>query len=470
MATDCAVDIKRTVPLMKVVSAAIIDMHEDVGRYQQMGLHWAARGLKKLDREYLKTGLRKVLLTVNKSTRTATLPPDFSSEKFVGIISDKGCKVPLRYNKNIIDEKNIEDVPCDDKCPKCEQPSAICNELSITEDTVLVTVNGIPAQQTIIKKLYPNGDYYLETITPVWDIGTSGIIYNTSKQFITALDLKPCGCIDETPANMEKLQTCCPETYACWFAPCDNACDDDYGGYRIFEESGLVYFDKPEKFSKVYLEYYGFLPKKNGQYQVPEVSFETLVNFVKFKVVENKRNIPLWERQWTFEQYRRERKAMEKATARISLSRILYYIGIIPKFDIDCPVDDINCGGASLTNIVEVAAATATDSSTCNTEAMPEQDCPCPPLPQILTPFQLAVVAGIGAGPVPGQHTYAPAALINAQNLNAIIVNNNHETILAGQFSFNATNGQISRFQGDGLTPNPWQSGDILIINYAKLV
>src|SRR6188768_533309 len=95
---DCSTELKRTVPITRVVKAAIVDMHEDIGRYQELALHWAVRKLKQMERQTLKTGLKKVTIKVNQTTRTATLPPDFSSESFVGIIDQYGKKVALRIN------------------------------------------------------------------------------------------------------------------------------------------------------------------------------------------------------------------------------------------------------------------------------------------------------------------------------------------------------------------------------------
>lgn len=488
-AVDCKNDLQRYVPLMKVVGASIVDLHEDIGRLQQLCTHWGARGLKKLTRETLKTGIRKVTLTVNQNTKTAALPPDFDSEQFVGIINEKGYRVPLKLNNNIVDWKNIEDIPCEDRCPKCNQDKQICEDLTVTEETVLVLVNGITAQQTIIKKCYPDGTFYIETRIPVWDIDSAGIIYTTTKEFVAALDLKECGCIDDTAANIEIIKCLCPDVWCTYYAPCDNSCMVDYGGYRIFEESGLIYFDKPQYFEKVYLEYWGFMVKKNGQYQVPEVAFETLVNFIKFKWVENKRNIPAWERQWTFDQYRRERGNMEKVIGRIGLSQIIQSIGLTPKFDLDYN-PEMWCSGsiASYSTVAGASAAiaAATDSSSsssssdtstsdsgCNDAAVAAQECPCPTPAKIKTPFQLAVVAGVGSGPTPGTHVYVNLALKDALDVNVIIVNNTAETEQALQFTLDTTTGTLRRFQGDGVTPNQWQSGppaDVLIINYAKII
>src|SRR5688572_7408102 len=488
VAADCNTELKRTVPLYRVVAAAILDLHEDIGRLQQVSSHHAARGLKKLTRETLKTGLNRVTLPVNHNTNTATLPPDFDTEHFVGIINAQGYKVPLKVNNQIADYKNIEDIPIPEVCPKCSQNKQICQDLTITEETSLVDVNGIMAQQTVIKKLYPDGTYYLETKIPVWDIGSSGIVYTTTKEFITTLDLKECGCIVESPANLDKIKCLCPDIYACYYAECDNSCSVDYGGYRIFEDTGLIYFDNPNGFERVYLEYWGFMTKKNGQYQVPEVAFETLVEWTKYKWVQNKRNITRWERQDQFDSYTRERRNMEKIMGRVDLAQIIQSIWLIPKFDVDYD-PDMWCSGsivsyatvngsaaakaaADATCLEAIEAAAEVDSSTdgCNAAEPVPEECPSPPCDPVKTPFQLAKVAGVGDGPTAGTHIYQHNDLKGALDANIIYVNNTPEKILLLQYTFNSTTGTIERFQGDGVTPNNFQTGDVLIVPYAKIV
>lgn len=481
---NCNTELKRTVPLKRCVAAAISDLHEDFGRLEQPMTHNIARGLKKITRETLKTGLKKVTLTVNQSTRSATLPPDFDSEEGVYIINREGFKVPLKLNNKIVDSKNIEDIPCEDECPVCHQDKAICEDIKITEETVYVVVNGITAQQTIIKKCYPNGDFYLETRIPVWDVESSGIIYTTTKEFITHIDLKDCGCIDETPENIDKIRCLCPDVWCTYYAPCDNNCIVDYGGYRIFDDNNIIYFDNPSHFVKVYIEYWGYMIKKNGQYHVPEFAFETLVEYGKDKWLWNKRNIPRWERQDQRAKYREERASMEKLMGRIGLSQIIQAIGLIPKFDLDynpemwCSgyVASYNTVGATANGSVSSSSSgtavtdTTPSTSGCNDEPVPPQECPCPPPMRIKSPFQLAVVAGVGGGPVAGTHLYTNSALKDAMDVGLIIVNNMPETVLGLQFTFNPVTGQIARYQADGVTPNPWQTSDVLIVPYSKII
>lgn len=326
------------VPLRKVVAAATIDTHEELNKIEQVYSHWAARGLRMLSAETLKMGKRYVFLTVNKNTQTATLPPDVQRVLFVGLIDNRGMKIPLSYKGDLaLHKEHIDELSGIDCCVKCNQDKSICNDLQVTEEVNFITINNVAYEESIIKKLYPNGDYFLEKNTPVLDLQTNGVAYVKTKEFITNLDLMDCGCLERTEDNMHKLFQSCPDTYACYYAGCCNDCDPELGGYRVYEDQGLIQFDLKFRANKVYVEYEGFLPKIHGQYQVPEVAFETLVDYVKFKSIENKRNVPMIERHWVFENYRRSRGKMEQVNGRFTLSRILEIANSVPKFDLNLP-------------------------------------------------------------------------------------------------------------------------------------
>lgn len=331
---DCAIASNKMVPLSKVVSASIIDMRGDIGRMQQLHTHWAARGLKKLQRESLKLGKQRVMLPVNGNTRTATLPVDFEDETFVGFIDHHDKKIALRVNTSLVNDNSISEADCIDKCPKCSQDMSICNDLTVTETVELIVINDAIYEKTVIKKLYPNGDYFLETTTPILNVDDNTISYFTQKEFINNLDLKPCGCLETTPENLAALKACRPDVYCCHFAECGRGCDLKDGSYLILYDMGLIQLSGDYRFDYVYVEYWSFLPRKNGQFLVPEVAFETLVGWTKFKAVENKSNVPIIERNWVWQRYLVEKGNMLKEMGRIPLEVILQASMVTPKLDI----------------------------------------------------------------------------------------------------------------------------------------
>lgn len=128
---------KRFIPITRVINAALIDTYGDVTKSKEVYMHWAARGLKALQKQVIKTGKRRVMIDVNKSFMSATLPSDFLEEnlQFVGFIDERGYKIALGNDTRLTNDKSIETIECEDTCPKCKQDKGICNDLTVTETT-----------------------------------------------------------------------------------------------------------------------------------------------------------------------------------------------------------------------------------------------------------------------------------------------------------------------------------------------
>lgn len=443
-----------TMPLHKIVADAMVDSYMDISQagVQQTFSHWCSRGLEKLTNEVLKTGIIKVLLPVNSNTHTAALPLGFKEETFVGEIRN-GKKYSIVLNSKITDEKGIETLECEDKCPKCNANKAICQDLQVTEDTVLVVINDSTYEQTIIKKLYPDGSYYLETTIPVLNLGTNTVEYTIQKEFIATISLKPCGCIEETETNIATIQTCCPDVYCCYFAPCCQT--NSEASYRIFEDTGLIQL-KNFHSNQLYMEYRGFMAKKNGVWQVPRVCRETLVEYTKFKAIDGKPNIPLSVKNWRLDQYKRERSNMNKVLFRTSLSNIIFSSLRVPKFDWYVEVENY-CNTA--TTSIPVATV-ASDCSTNNSTTC----APTANKTQLL--FDYAGIVGIGNAPLDGSNSYQNVKFKNAIGINFIIIQNQIYSLNKGEFEINTDDGIISLTNG-----NTFIAGDSLIVpTFSKLL
>lgn len=446
---------KRLVSINRVVNAALLDGYEDIGKSKELYLHWAGRGAKKLNRETLKVAKRRVLLKVNANTKTAQLPCDFDYETFVGVVNEHGYRESMPLHSNLTSENTIETIECEDKCKKCDQDLSICNDMTVTVSTETVDVNGTSATKTTTKKLYSDGRYYLETEHPYWDTVTEQIEYATTKEFITQVDLKPCGCIETTTENIERIRNCNRTVYDCYFTECSPSCNVNLGGYKIFEENGLIQLDWCFPYDYIYLEYQGFMLKVNGQYAVPEVAFETLVEWIKFKAIANKKNVTAWDKNWQLSNYNRERRNMLKALGQVSLSSIILAARSLPNFEI---VWSSKC--STVCRPTTNSYVSQITSSECSATVAAANCCD----KKLLTPFQLAVVsADVSGKPIPGSYTYQNNELIGALNLDYIIVNNNTESKLRGDFTFDSTTGIITRV-------TTWAEGDVLIAPFAKLI
>lgn len=451
---SCEVINNMYVPLSRVVNASIVDVYGDISKLEQRYSHWAARGLKKLYRESLPQKLYKVLLKVNANTHTATLPLDYYKENFVGYINNGWERVRISPNSDLVDQRNIADIPCDDKCEKCDQNKSICNDLVVTEEINLIVINNNTYEQTIIKKLYPNGDYYLQTTTPVLNIEDNSIDYPVTREFIANFDLKPCGCLEDTTNNTQNLQTYCPDIYCNYYSSCSASCDNSFS-YRIFEETGLIQLSPNFRYDKVYFEYMGYIQKVKGQYVVPDVAFETLVEYVKSKAIDNKGNISLAERQYQKNNYRIERTNMIKVLYRVNLSSLIHAWNSLPKFDIDYG-NWRSC--FSMPNSYQIPALIAGSSSSNNTTEIINNT-------TLIrnANYTLAVkVDGQPGSPLAGLSVYQNNILKNALNINYIFLAKQTLTILDSDFQFDSVTGTIN------IAPNQFYAGDSLIVNYNK--
>lgn len=440
------------VPISRVVNAATLDMWEDKGRTQQVYTHWAARGLKELDVHILRGGIRRVLLTVNSNTKTATLPPDFNGKVFIGFIDENGHKIPLDIDDTLTNTQSIVDVPCVDTCPKCNANKAICADLSITTDTETITINSVVYEYTITKKLYANGDYFLESSIPYLDISTNTVNYKASKEFVAHIDLTDCGCVANTASNISTIQVCNPEVYCNYYAPY-GCCNIDNGGYAIFEDTGLIQLSTKFQYPKVYLEYRASMLKINGQYQVPKIAFEALVEWIKYKAIQNKKNVSRLDRNDQWNHYIIAKGNLSKVKYRVSLSNILFAALKTPKFDIyvenlcsDYAYENQNVTVPAIANNTTPIVINSTSSKT-------------------YVPFSFGVIAGMPNAPVDGDNFWQSDSLISGLNLVSFILNDTYYTAAKGDFTFDSSTGTITLGNG-----NVFYTGDVLVGTYFKYI
>ena len=447
-------------PLVKVVKAAIVDTYGNISEQQELFSHWAARGLKKLQRETLDLPVKKVMLQVNKNTRTATLPISCEHVLFVGMIDDRGRKVAFKKKNKIADTCNIVDVTTPDVCPTCGQDTSICEDLSITEDVELVVINNSTYENKTVKKMYPNGDYYLEKTVWYLDVSNNTVSSRVDKEFITNFGLKPCGCLETDLSTIDKIRQYCPDTYSCYYSCACSDISDYY--YNIFDETGLIQFDFNFPYAKVYVEFLPFMEKIGGQYVVPEVAFETLVEWTKWRAIKDKKGVEKWRIDSAKESFEQERGNMNKIQSRVSLDFILNAARSIPKFNVEYDYDWYSCFSK---NSLQSALSGVSGGSSIAIGGGGGTVVENPAVTLINTHFQLAVRTGDGPGhPVNDTNTYQNNVLKNATDINYIILAKQLLTKLDGDFTFDSSTGIIT------LTGLKFFTPDSLIIPYNKVV
>lgn len=162
----------------------------------------------------------------------------------VNTVDKCGNVVGLYYNPqlNIIPEP--KESTCGVGCKDCGCDSGLCGDVTSTIKTekVLFVVNGVKYKESKWTKYCANGDIIEYTETPVkkyndrigsggdfnndynndYFTGTPGafenmhVVYETSQRIICKLQVKPCGCPEDTEENADLLSKNC----GCYLNPC----------------------------------------------------------------------------------------------------------------------------------------------------------------------------------------------------------------------------------------------------------
>lgn len=327
--------IKNSVFLSDCVSAAALDLHIDFGAFERRGMSWGARAIQEWDNNIFRTGKRRAIIKVNQALNSAAIDCDMVEVLFVGRINKyTGEKVPFHINRKLVSLEDIETIPedliCEAKCTGC-LPKAICNDLQSTIVLRAVDINGTSYDETKTSTLTPDGTYYVVTETPYYSNINSQVEYLTKKEVLASLDVEACGCIKDTPANISIVKDC---NFDCYCTYCSPVCSEfENIGYNIFPETNTIKFDKNFREDEFYMEWRGGLPKIDGQYIAPALAKESLIEYIKFKSIQNKKGVPRYTVQDQYEWYLIKKNNMEMAMGAFSLSDFIYGLTATSKFD-----------------------------------------------------------------------------------------------------------------------------------------
>lgn len=321
-----------TVSLISAVKAAVIDTREDFTKVEATYSHWAVRILKDANHKLLRLGAFRGIFPIHASFKTANIPLGCRRITFIGIIDECGHKHSLREKNYLVGK--VEEEVCIDKCPECNQGKDICENLTITEEKSnghqLTDSTGTQTYINTSTKYFENGGYYLVKKQWVLNIALNLVQEIITKDFIVEFDMLKCGCIAPTEDNIAKVKEHCYDCYCACFTPCR---EDSYdiGGYRVLED--IIQFDLSIPYDKIYIEWEGMLPKKNGVYHIPEVAFEMIVSGIKTKRSWNNRSIPLTERQMDKADFVEKYNDCQRIVGRMGIGVILDSFNKIPKVD-----------------------------------------------------------------------------------------------------------------------------------------
>lgn len=316
------------IPMSKVVKAAIKDTHEDYNKCYESYTYWGIRILRALSRQTLKTGFKRVILPVNKNTGIAMLPPDCKGIISVGIINIYGEKMGIHQRHDMI--PNEADITSFVVEKKCSCVTGICAEAMGSETVEVVNINGTDYDKTTKIVLHPNGSYIKTINKPVVDASGNYSAHWEESEVVNEFILSGCGCVDTScEENVSKLKECNFDIYC---LDCLEFTGTYDWGYNVFDDNTYLKLDKIFNVNKVYIEYIGDVPKLNGEYVIPELAFEAVVEGTKFMAIDGRKNIPISEKMYRKSRYDDEVKKMKKEKYRINFNDFYEAAMSIPQF------------------------------------------------------------------------------------------------------------------------------------------
>lgn len=154
---------------------------------------------------------RRYLFTLDPKKHTIDLPEEYFAFSTISVINHHGKIEPLVMNTDLTDD--LVDLGLDKNCESdCGCTDVICN-YSKHYETITETVEALMPDQTtqaftkIIRKfINKDGSVYMEVTEPVaqYTNGThTSTTLQTTKTFLCKLEVKPCGCIINTPENCD---------------------------------------------------------------------------------------------------------------------------------------------------------------------------------------------------------------------------------------------------------------------------
>lgn len=227
--------------LSQVVSEYCIMSFNDRKKYYGNYLVHAKWVWKELFRDTLFSILNRYV-KVDKSVRPYRIfyPTDAMRVYNVSVTDERGRL------RSLLTDAAMDTLPmpatATSGCGCTDTLNACFSNLSVTTDTIYI--NGDPYTIKIWKDLCPNGDVIEITETWAYNTETDEVEAVTNKNLITNLDVKSCGCVSNTPSNVNKIVNDC----GCPLVPVTSIPlvqipYRQFGAMKIMKDERVVYLD-----------------------------------------------------------------------------------------------------------------------------------------------------------------------------------------------------------------------------------
>lgn len=273
---------------------------------------------------------KRMFVKVDKQTNTIRMPDDFVMLSSLSVI-DPYCGeiIPLVINTTIL--KDVVDSGVNRSCEcECGCDSKLCGNIFKYESIQRQVTAPLPGgggetmdyTETTRKRIDEHGNVMQEICGPVlkYDSETgvhTATVVECQEYQICQLEIKECGCVVESPENIEKFSSvCCGGNYE---TECGTICcpEDNPYGYNFVDGSSKIAFASNFKFGEVLVRYYADVPTK--ELEIPRVAKQAIIAGIKAYLIPHDRKEPLWRAQYWKNEFEVEKTKLTNILNRYSL-------------------------------------------------------------------------------------------------------------------------------------------------------
>ena len=270
---------------------------------------------------------------INKDTNSLPIPNDCLLLEAVGYENEHGVVIPMWYNNKIpLDLLFSNTKNC--ACNTCGGEHEYCGVIgNINEESEEVNINGINYTKTIKTTTLLDGTVIVTSDIPtlVNNEGVLSVEIVHTQEEMCKIDLLPCGCVDNTPDNKEKITkfncSCCELDTNCGtynrYIPKDR-------GYRLDMNEEQIILDRTYPLDYIVLRYVTNI-KSAKDYRIPLLAMEAMIYGIVYYANSFNLKLSMNERALggnAYNMYQAEKKKLSKRINPNNYAKIMGAMGV----------------------------------------------------------------------------------------------------------------------------------------------
>ena len=278
---------------------------------------------------------------INKATNSLPIPNDCLLLEAVGYEDEKGVVIPMWYNDKIpLDLLFSNTKNC--SCNTCGGEHEYCGVIGkVNEESEEVEIQGISYTKTIKTTTMIDGSVIVTSVIPtlVNNKGVLSVGMVRTQEELCKIDLLPCGCVDNTPDNKEKI-----DKFDCYCREMDTNCGT-YNryipkdrGYRLDMNQEQVILDPTYPFDCIVLRYVTNINSAKD-YKIPLLAMEAMIYGISYYAKSNDMRLPMNERALggnAYNMYQAEKKKLSRRLNPNNYAKIMGAMGVTSKESTYC--------------------------------------------------------------------------------------------------------------------------------------